>query len=167
MDKTYKCIFHNNTLLKFLVLLLPHKYSDLILWTLWPVHIAPQQSHTSLSEGTVRNANHLVSYFELFIHVFGHFWHQHCGPVFLSTKVFCWNGQVSSQSHEMVGIYLSPCKIVDQAKVSVLIFLEHLKFHIQVFWVIFGPKAQSNLSWHFTKCTESLQVSLSKETVVF
>ena len=90
--------------------------------------------------GTVNNVNHLVSQFELFIYVFGDCWCQHREQVFLSTEIFCCNDQLIPQAHEMVEICISHCKILDHAKVYVVIFLEHLKFYIQVIGIVFGPK---------------------------
>ena len=116
-----------------------HK-SDMSIWTLWLVYIEQQQSHTNLSVCSIQCANNLVSFFRLIIYVYGHRWNQHRGHIFFSTKGFRSNHPLFSQLHELVEIYLSHCNIVDKAKVSDVVSLEHFKCNTQVIGVIFGPR---------------------------
>ena len=87
--------------LKFLLLLLC-KQLGLRIWTFWLFRIVPQQSHTILSICLVHYVSHIVSQFELFIHVFGHCWYQHWWQVLLSTEVFCCNDRLIPQSAPLI-----------------------------------------------------------------
>ena len=107
-----------------------------------------------------------VSQFELFIHVFGHCWYQHWRQVFLSTKVCC-NDHLIPQSHELVEICLSHCKILYQSEIFVVIFLEKIEFYTQVNGIIFGPRKSSISVLAFAKVHIVVQVSLCKEAVVW
>ena len=115
----------------------PGKQSDLSIRTLMLVHIVPRQSHTNLP---VCSVHYLVSHFELFIPVFGHGRYQQWGQIFLSSQVFYCIDLLIPQSHKLVEICLSHCKILDQSELSVVIFLEYFQFYIQVLGIVFGPK---------------------------
>ena len=143
MNKVFKFITHIDNLLEFLVLLLPCKKSDLSIRSLRIVNIVPQQNHTNLSNCSVHYVNHLVSQFELFIHVSGHCRYQHCGQIFLSSKVFCCIDQPVPQSQKLVEICLSHCKILDESELFLVIFPEYFEFYIQVVGIVFGPKKLS------------------------
>ena len=47
----------------------------------------------------------------------------------------------------------SHCVILEQKNVFFVVPVEHCKFDIQAIGVIFGPRKQPNLSWHFPKST--------------
>ena len=151
IDKFFKFNFHIDNLLKFLVLLLPCKKSDLSIRTLRLVHIVAQQSHTNLSVCSVHYVKYLVSQFELFIHVFRHCRYQHCGRIFFSSKVFCCLDQLIPQSHKLVEICLTHCKILDQSKLFLVTFLEYFEVYIQVVGIVFGPRNLSKSNLTFAK----------------
>ena len=134
-------------MLKLLFLLLPCKEPELSLWTLWLVQIVLHQSPKNHFTFSGDYVNHLVSQFELKIHVFEHCWNQHCGKVFVSTKVFCCNDQLTLQSSELFEICHSRCKIFDQTKVSVFDFPAHFEINIHVVGVLFGPRKVSVLKF--------------------
>ena len=128
-------------MLKFLVLLLSCKISDSSVWTLSLVHTLPQQSHTNLSVCPVHYVSHLVSQFGLFIHVFGQCWCHNWRQVFLSRKVWCCNGQLNPQSHELIEFCLSTCIVLEKADVSVIsvvVSLKNFTFDILIKGISFG-----------------------------
>ena len=127
IDK-FKFIIHIYNLLKFLILLLLCKQSDLSIRTLWPVHTILQQSHANLSVCSVQYLNPLVSQFELSNHVLGLCWYQHWGQVFLSSKIFCCNDQLIPRSIKRAEIRLCQCKILYQSELFVVVFLENFEF---------------------------------------
>ena len=88
----------------------------------------------------------LVSQFELFIHVFGHCRYHYRGHIFLSSKVFCCIDQLVPQSHKLVQICLSCCKIVDQLELLVVTFLVHLELYIRIVAIFLHHENCSNLS---------------------
>ena len=143
-------MIHIDNLLKLLVLLLC-KYSDLSKKALKIVHIVPQQSHTNLSVWSVHYVNYLLRQFELFIHVFGHCRYQHWLQTFFSSKVFCCIDELIPQSHKLVEICLSHCKILDQSELFILISLEYFEFYIQGFGILFGPRKSSGSVLTFAK----------------
>ena len=120
------------TLLKLRVIVIPCKRSGLTITTLRLVHIVPHQSHASLSVCSVQYLNYLVSQFELSIFVFGHCRYQHWGQVFLYSKGFCCNDELIPQSHKLVEICFSHCKVSDQSEHFVVIFLKNFEYFIQV-----------------------------------
>ena len=132
----FKFVLHIDILLIILVLLLPCNQSNLSLGILKLVHILPQQFHTSLSFCSVNYVNYLVRQFELFFQVFGHCRYQHWCQTFLSSKIFCCNDKLIAQSHKLVKICLSYCKILDQSELFVVVFLQFFKFYIQVVGII-------------------------------
>ena len=139
IDKFFKYIFHRDDLLKFLVLLLPSKYSDLSIRILRLVQLVSQQSHTNFSVCSVHYVNYLVSHFEWFIYVFGHCRYQHWGQMFFSSKVFCCIDQLIPESQKLVEICLCHCKILDQSELFLVIFPEYFESYIQVVRIVFGP----------------------------
>ena len=138
-------------MLKLLVLLLPCKKSDLSIGTLRLVHVVPQQSDTNPSVCSVHNVDYFVSHFELLVHVFGHCRYKHLGQNFLSSKFFCFIDQLIPQSHELVKICFSYCKILDQSELFVVIFLEYFEFYNQVVRIIFGLRKLSKSVLTFDK----------------
>ena len=110
-----------------------------------------QQSYTHLFVSSVHYVNQIVSQFEFFIQVFGQHWYQHREKVFLLIKVFCRNEQLIPQPHELVEDCLSHDEVLDQAKISIVISLEHLKFKIQVVGITFEPKKTPKSVLTFSK----------------
>ena len=138
-------------MLEILVHFLPCKSSDLSIRTLRLVHIVPQQSHTNLFVCSVHYVNYLLSQFELFIHVFWHCRYHHWRQIFLSSKVLCRIDQQIPQSHKLVEIRFSHCKILDQSDFFVVIFLEYFEFYIQVIGIVFWPRKSSKSVLIFAK----------------
>ena len=134
--------------------------------TLRLIHIVPQPSHTNLSVCSVHYVNYLVSQCELFFHVFGPCGYQHWGKILFSSKVFCCIDQLIPQSHQLIEICLSHCKILDQSELFLVFFPENFEFYIQVVGIVFGPRKLSKSVLTFAKVHIVVQVSLSKEAVV-
>ena len=153
IDKFFKLIIHIDNLFKHFLFPLLCKYSEWSIVTLLLVHTVPQQSPTSLSAFSVLYVNNFVRQFELFIHVFGHCRCQFWGLVFLFSKVFCCNNQLIPQSHKLVEICLSHCKILYKSETFVVIFLENFELCIQEIGNILDQKNHPNLFWHFLKFT--------------
>ena len=151
LEKFFEFIIHIVNLLKLLVLLLPCKKSDLSMRTRRLVLIVPQQSHTNLSVCSVHYVNHLVSQFELFIHVFGQYKYQYWGQILFSSKVFCCIDQLIPQSRELVEICLSHLKILDQSELFLVIFPEYFEFFLQLVGIVFGPRKLSKSVLAFLK----------------
>ena len=128
IDNFFKFIIHIGNFFKFVVLFHPCNYSDLSIRTLRLVHIVSQQGHTKVFVCSIHYVSYLVSHFELFIHVFGHFRCQHWRQVFFSSKVFQCKDQLIPQSRKFVEICLSHCKILDQSELFVVIFLKSSNF---------------------------------------
>ena len=144
-------MIHIDNLLKFLVLFLPCKKSELSIRTLRLVHIVPQQSHTNPPVCSVHYVNYLVSLFELFIHVSGKCRYHYWGQLFLSSKVSCCIDQLIPQWHKIVEISLSHCKILDQSELFLVIFPEYFEVYIQVVGIVFGPRKLSKSVLTFAK----------------
>ena len=150
--KVFKFVYDRDNLLKFFVLLLPREESDLSISTHWLVHIVLQQSRTNLSVCSVHYVNHLVSHFELFIHVVGLCCYRHWGKVFFCTKVFCCYERLIPQPPELVEICFSHCEILYQSETFDLIFLEKtLSFFIQLTGTVFAPRKLFKFVLTFTK----------------
>ena len=92
-----------------------------------------------------------MSQFELFIHVFGHCRYQHWGQIFFYSKFVCWIDQLIPQSHKLVEICFSHCKILDQSELFLVIFPEYFEFYIQVVGIVFGQRKLSKSVLTFAK----------------
>ena len=68
--------------------------------------------------------------------------YQHRGQVLSPTK-FSSNGELIPQTHELVKICRSHCKVLYQLELFVVIFLGNLEFYLQIIGIVFGP---TNLS---------------------
>ena len=122
MEKFFKNSIHKDNLLKLLILLFSCKKSDLSIKTFCLVHTVTQQSHKKEFCLLRQLRQPLWSLFDLFIPIFGQFWYQHWGQVFLSSIDLCNNDQLIAQSHELVEICLSQCKNVYQSELFVVTF---------------------------------------------
>ena len=85
------------------------------------------------------------------IQVIGHWWDHHYRQAFLSTKVFCCNDQLIPQSYKLVETCLSLSKILNQAKVFVVIFVDHFEFYEELIGITFAPGKLSKFVCTFSK----------------
>ena len=151
-------------MLKLLVFLHSCKKLAMSIRLIWFVHIVPQQSHKNFSICSVDYVSQYVSQFEIFNHVFGFCWYQQWRQVFLSTKVLYYDDQLIPQSHELVEIGLSLCKILYESELFDVFFSwKHWVLHPKN-WN--HKKTYPNLSVQVPVSSKLVQVGFSKEAVV-
>ena len=116
---------------------LADKWSDLGLGTVWVIHLLSQQNQTVFFVWSLNNVEHFVNNLS-------------CSFISLDIVAICmgtdlgqifWpNDPLNPQLNEIVDIWLSQCKVLDQAKVYIVVSFEVIEFLIHVVRVNLEPR---------------------------